>query len=80
MVTGLLMAKHHTVHHIIDVGEIADEIAIVDELDGVALHDVASYEHGTGVRSAPGAVGGEESENGDRQIEGAGVGVAKEFG
>ena len=41
---------------VVDVGKVADHVAIVEHLDGLALRDGAGKEHRTHVRASPRAI------------------------
>ena len=45
---------------VIDVGEVADHVAVVEHLDGLALGDGAGKKHGRHVGTSPRTVYGEE--------------------
>ena len=45
---------------VIDVGEVADHVAVIEYLDGLALGDCAGEEHGRHVGTSPRTVYGEE--------------------
>ena len=64
---------------VVDVGEVADHVAVVEHLDGFALRDRAREEHGGHVGASPGAVDGEEPETCDRQVVEFAVAVGHEL-
>ena len=46
---------------VVDVGKVADHVAVVEHLDRFALGDCTGEEHGRHVRTSPRAVYGEET-------------------
>ena len=53
---------------VVNVGEVANHIAVVEHLDWFALGDCTGEEHGRHVRTSPRTVYGEESQTCDGQV------------
>ena len=53
---------------VVDVGKVADHVAVVEHLDRFALGDCTGEEHGRHVRTSPRTVYGEESQTCDGQV------------
>lgn len=61
---GVLHDAHHSLHDVVDIGEVALAVAIVEYLDGLAFHQFVSETKVSHVGTAGGAIDGEETEAG----------------
>ena len=61
---GVLHDAHHSLHDVIDIGEVALAVAIVEDLDGIAFHQFVGKAEVSHVGTAGGAIDGEEAEAG----------------
>src|SRR3546814_2200230 len=64
---------------VVDVGEVAGVVAVVEHVDRLAGQDLAREQEQRHVRPAPGPVDGEEAQAGGRQVEQVAVGVRHQF-
>ena len=53
---------HDSLYDIVDVGEVALHLAVVEHFDGAVIQDGVGKKHGCHVRSAPRAVNGEKAQ------------------
>ena len=84
VLAGLLFRglAHHpddAFHDVIDIGEIAAAVAVVVDLDGLALEQFVREAEIGHVRTAGGAVDGEEAEARGRDVVKLGIAVGEEF-
>ena len=61
---GVLHDAHHSLHDVIDIGEVALAVAIIENLDGVAFHQLVGEAKVSHVGTAGGAIDGKEAEAG----------------
>ena len=61
---GVLHDAHHTLHDIVDIGEVALAVAIVENLDGVAFYQLVGKAEVSHVGTAGRTIDGEEAEAG----------------
>ena len=61
---GVLHDAHHSLHDVVDIGEIALAVAIVENLDGLAFHQLVGKAEVSHVRTTGGAIDGKEAEAG----------------
>lgn len=61
---GVLHDAHHSLHDVVDIGEVALAVAIVEYLDGLAFHQFVGKAEVSHVGTASGAIDGEEAEAG----------------
>ena len=66
-------------HDVIDIGEIATAVAVVVDLDGLAFQQLVRESEIGHVRTACGAVNGEEAEACSRNVVQFGIAVGEEF-
>ncbi len=52
---------YHTFHDVVDIGEVAQHVAVVEDLDGAVVQDGVDEEEGRHVGASPRAVDGEEA-------------------
>ena len=64
LLRGVLHDAHHSLHDVIDIGEVALAVAIIENLDGVAFHQLVGESEVSHVRTAGGAIDGEEAKAG----------------
>ena len=65
----------HAFDDVVDVGEVADVMAVIEHVDRLAGEDLPREQEQRHVGPAPGAVHGEEAQPGGRQVEQMAVGV-----
>ena len=61
---GVLHDAHHSLYDVVDIGEIALAVAIVENLDGLAFHQLIGETEVSHVGTTGGAIDGEEAEAG----------------
>lgn len=61
---GVLHDAHHSLHDVIDIGEVALAVAIVENLDGLAFHQFVGEAEVSHVGTTCRAIDGEEAEAG----------------
>ena len=61
---SVLHDAHHSLHNVVDIGEVALAVAIVENLDGVAFHQLVGEAEVSHVGTTYGAIDGEEAEAG----------------
>ena len=61
---GVLHDAHHSLHDVVDIGEVALAVAIIENLDGFAFHELIGEAEVSHVGTTSGAIDGEEAEAG----------------
>ena len=61
---GVLHDAHHSLHDVVDIGEVALAVAIVENLDGLAFHQFVGEAEVSHVGTTSGAIDGEEAKTG----------------
>ena len=61
---GVLHDAHHSLHDVVDIGEVALAVAIVENLDGLAFHQLVGEAEVSHVGTACGTIDGEEAQTG----------------
>ena len=61
---GVLHDAHHSLHNVVDIGEVALAVAIIENLDGLAFHQFVGKAEVSHVGTAGGAIDGKEAEAG----------------
>ena len=61
---GVLHDAHHTLHDVVDIGEVALAVAIVEYLDGIAFHQLVGEAEVSHVGTACGTIDGKEAQAG----------------
>ena len=61
---GVLHDAHHSLHNVVDIGEVALAVAIVENLDGLAFHQFVGKAKVSHVGTTGGAIDGKEAEAG----------------
>ena len=61
---GVLHDANHSLHDVVDIGEVALAVAIIENLDGLAFHQLVGKAEVSHVGTAGGAIDGEEAEAG----------------
>ena len=64
LLRGVLHDAHHSFHDVVDIGEVALAVAIIEYLDGIAFHQLVGEAEVSHVGTACGAIDGEETEAG----------------
>ena len=64
LLRGVLHDAHHSLHDVVDIGEVALAVAIVENLDGLAFHQLIGETEVSHVGTTGGAIDGEEAEAG----------------
>lgn len=65
---GVLHDTNHSLHDVVDIGEVALAVAIVEYLDGLAFNKFVGKAKVSHVGTAGGAIDGKEAEAGRRNI------------
>ena len=76
---GVLHDAHHSLNDVVDIGEVALAVAIVENLDCVAFHQLVGEAEVSHVRTAGGAIDGEEAEAGRGDVVELRVGMGHQF-
>ena len=61
---GVLHDAHHSLHDVIDIGEVAFAVAVIENLDGFAFHQFVGEAEVSHVGTACGTIDGKEAETG----------------
>lgn len=61
---GVLHDTNHSFHDVVDIGEVALAVAIIEYLDGIAFHQLVGEAEVSHVGTTGGAIDGEEAEAG----------------
>ena len=61
---GVLHDAHHSLHDVVNIGEVALAVAIIENLDGLAFHQLVGEAEVSHVGTAGRAIDGEEAEAG----------------
>ena len=61
---GVLHDARHSLHDVVDIGEVALAVAIIENLDGLAFHQLVGKAEVSHVGTTGGAIDGEEAEAG----------------
>ena len=61
---GVLHDAHHSLHDVVNIGEVALAVAIVEYLDGLAFHQFVGETEVCHIGTAGGAIDGEEAQAG----------------
>ena len=64
LLRGVLHDAHHSLHDVVDIGEIALAVAIVENLDGFAFHQLIGEAEVSHVGTTSGAIDGKEAQAG----------------
>lgn len=64
LLRGVLHDAHHSLHDVVNIGEVALAVAIVEYLDGLAFHQLVGEAEVSHVGTAGGAIDGKEAEAG----------------
>ena len=64
LLRGVLHDAHHSLHNVVDIGEVALAVAIVENLDGLAFHQLVSEAEVSHVGTTGGTIDGKEAEAG----------------
>ena len=61
---GVLHDAHHSLHNVVNIGEVALAVAIIENLDGFAFHQFVGEAEVSHVGTTGGAIDGEEAQAG----------------
>lgn len=64
LLRGVLHDAHHSLHDVVNIGEVALAVAIVEYLDGLAFHQLVGEAEVSHIGTAGGAIDGEEAQAG----------------
>ena len=64
LLRGVLHDAHHSLHDVVDIGEVALAVAIVENLDGLAFHQLVGEAEVSHVGTTGGAINCKEAEAG----------------
>lgn len=76
---GVLHDAHHSLHDVIDIGEVALAVAIVENLDGLAFHQLVGEAEVRHIGTAGGAIDGEEAEAGRGDVVELAIGMGHQL-
>ena len=65
---GVLHDAHHSLHNVVDIGEVALAVAIIEYLDGIAFHQLVGEAEVCHVGTACRAIDSEEAQAGRRDV------------
>lgn len=75
----MLHDAHHTLHDVVDIGEVALAVAIVEYLDGLAFHQLGGEAEVSHVRTAGWTIDGKESEAGRGDVVELAIGMGHQL-
>lgn len=64
LLRGVLHDAHHSLHDVVNIGEVALAVAIIENLDGLAFHQFVGETEVCHIGTAGGAIDGEEAQAG----------------
>ena len=76
---GVLHDAHHSLHNVVDIGEVALAVAIVEYLDGIAFHQFVGETEVSHVGTTSGAIDGEEAEAGRGDVVELAIGMGHQL-
>ena len=76
---GVLHDAHHSLHDVVDIGEIALAVAIVEYLDGLAFHQLVGETKVSHVGTTCRAIDGEEAEAGRGDVVELAIGMGHQL-
>lgn len=76
---GVLHDAHHSLHNVVDIGEVALAVAIIENLDGLAFHQLVGEAEVSHVGTAGRAIDGEESEAGRGDVVELAIGMGHQL-
>ena len=76
---GVLHDANNALHDVIDIGEVAHAVAVVEDLDGLTLAELVGEAKIGHVGTASGTIDGEETEAGGGDVVELGIGVGHEL-
>ena len=79
LLRGVLHDAHHSLHDVVDIGEVALAVAIVENLDGLAFHQLVGEAEVSHVGTTGGAIDGEEAEAGRGDVVELRVGMSHQL-
>ena len=79
LLRGVLHDAHHSLHDVVDIGEVALAVAIVENLDGLAFHQFVGEAEVRHVGTTGGAIDGKEAEAGRGNVVELGVGMSHQL-
>ena len=79
LLRGVLHDAHHSLHDVVDIGEVALAVAIIEYLDGFAFHQFVGEAKICHVWTAGGAIDGEEAQTGRGDVVELRVGMSHQL-
>ena len=76
---GVLHDAHHSLHDVVDIGEVALAVAIVENLDGLAFHQLVGEAEVSHVGTAGGAIDGKEAKAGRGDVVELAIGMGHQL-
>lgn len=76
LLRGVLHDAHHSLHDVVNIGEVALAVAIVEYLDGLAFHQLVGEAEVSHVGTTCGAIDGEETEAGRGDVVELAIGMS----
>lgn len=76
---GVLHDAHHSLHNVIDIGEVALAVAIIENLDGFTFNKLISETEVCHIRTAGRAIDGEEAEAGRGDVVELAIGMGHQL-
>ena len=76
---GVLHDAYHSLHDVVDIGEVALAVAIIEYLDGLAFHQLVGEAEISHVGTAGGAIDGEEAETGRGDVVELAIGMGHQL-
>ena len=76
---GVLHDAHHSLYDVVDIGEVALAVAIIENLDGLAFHQLVGEAEVSHVGTTGGAIDGEEAQAGRGNVVELRVGMGHKF-
>ena len=75
----MIQKRHDAGNDVINVGEVATQIAMIENANGLTRHDVAKKEEGSHVGTSPRTIDREETKSRGRNAVEFGIGVRHQF-
>lgn len=79
LLRGVLHDAHHSLHDVIDIGEVALAVAIIENLDGLAFHQLVGEAEVRHVGTTGGAIDGKEAEAGRGDVVEFAIGMSHQL-
>ena len=79
LLRSVLHDAHHSLHDVVDIGEVALAVAIIENLDGFAFHQLVGEAEVSHVGTAGGAIDGKEAQAGRGDVVELAIGMGHQL-